>query len=71
MCLTIPAKIKQIKGKTAIIEQNRKFRDVDLALLGNLKIGDWILTLNNMAVQKISNFEAKQIINLYKHGQNK
>ncbi|OGY42028.1 MAG: hypothetical protein A2Y67_03015 [Candidatus Buchananbacteria bacterium RBG_13_39_9] len=71
MCLTIPGKIKKISGKTAIIEQQNKLRKINLILLDKLKIGDWILVLNNMAVQKISGLEAKQIINLYKYEQNK
>jgi hydrogenase assembly chaperone HypC/HupF len=71
MCLTIPGKIKQISGKTAVIEQNRKLRKISLALLSKLKIGDWILVLNNIAIEKISSLEAKKIINLYKYEQNK
>lgn len=71
MCLSIPYKIKQISGKTAVIEQNRKLRQINLALIDKLKIGDWILVLNNMAVEKISSTEAKKIINLYQYGKNK
>jgi len=67
MCLTIPGKIKKISGETAIIEQNNKLRKINLVLLNKLKIGDWILVLNNMAVEKISSQEAKKIINLYKY----
>jgi hydrogenase maturation factor len=37
-----------------------------VAILNNVKIGDWILVLNNFAIQKITNKEARQIINLYK-----
>jgi hydrogenase expression/formation protein HypC len=70
MCLTIPGKIKQISGKTAVIEQNKKLRKINLVLLDKPKIGDWILVLNNMAVEKISCQEAKKIINLYKYEQN-
>jgi len=66
MCLTIPGKIKQLKGQTAVIEQNKNLHSVNVAILNDLKIGDWILVLNNMAVEKITNKEAKQIINLYK-----
>jgi len=67
MCLTIPGKIKQISGKTAVIKQNNKLRKINLVLLDKVKIGDWILILNNMAVEKISSQEAKKIINLYKY----
>ena len=70
-CLTIPGKIKQISGKIAVIEQNSKLRKINLVLLDKLKIGDWILVLNNMAVERISAKEAKQIINLYKYEKSK
>lgn len=71
MCLTIPGKIKKITGKTAVVEQNSKLRKISLALLDKSKIGDWILILNNMAVEKISKLEAQKIINLCKYEQPK
>jgi hydrogenase expression/formation protein HypC len=71
MCLTIPGKIKKISGKTAIISIAKKDKKISLNLLNNLKLGDWVLTLHDLAVEKISAQEAKQIINLYKYGQNK
>ena len=71
MCLSIPYKIKEIKGKTAIIEHNQKNRQINLALMDKINIGDWILVLNDMAVEKISQSEAKKIINLYQYEKNK
>ncbi|MCX6739726.1 MAG: HypC/HybG/HupF family hydrogenase formation chaperone [Candidatus Parcubacteria bacterium] len=71
MCLTIPGKIKQILGKNAIIEVGKKNKEIKLNLLSDLKLGDWVLTLHDLAVEKISAQDAQKIINLYKYGQNK
>jgi len=68
MCLSIPYKINKIKGKKALVNSvNKKNREINLNLLKNVKVGDWILALNNFAIQKITNKEAKQIINLYNY----
>jgi hydrogenase assembly chaperone HypC/HupF len=71
MCLTIPYKIKKIQGPKGIVKAGSKSKEINLNLLKNLKPGDWILTLHDLAVQKVSALEAKQIINLYKYGKNK
>jgi len=68
MCLSIPYKIEKIEGKKATVKtQNAKSRNIGLNLVKNLRVGDWVLVLNDLAVTKISSQEAKQIINLYKH----
>lgn len=64
MCLTIPGKIKQISGKTAVIEQNQNLLQVNVALLDNLNVGDWILYTTDFAVKKIDPEEAKEILSL-------
>ena len=71
MCLTIPYKIKKIQGQNGIVKAGQKEKKISLNLLKNMKPGDWILALHDLAVQKISAQEAKQIINLYKYGKNK
>ena len=40
---------------------------INIELLAGLKVGDWILSLNNFATEKISADEAKSIINLYNY----
>ena len=68
MCLSIPYKIKKINGSQATVESyDKKDRTIDTKLLEGIKIGDWVLILNNLAIEKISPQEAKQIINLYNH----
>jgi hydrogenase expression/formation protein HypC len=72
MCLSIPYKIAKIKAKEAtVMTQANEPRKIDLNLLNNVNVGDWVLVLNNLAVEKITDREAKQIINLYKYEQHK
>ncbi|MBD3359591.1 MAG: HypC/HybG/HupF family hydrogenase formation chaperone [Candidatus Buchananbacteria bacterium] len=68
MCLSIPYKIKKINGQKAIVDNyDQQEREVNVELIGNLKIGDWILSLNNFATQKISAKEAEEIIKLFNY----
>ena len=68
MCLSIPYQIKKIKGQTATVSGYiKKDKNINIKLLENLKIGDWILSLNNLAIEKISADEAQQIIKLYNY----
>jgi hydrogenase assembly chaperone HypC/HupF len=62
MCLSIPYKIKKINGAKATVEScQKKDRVISLDILPKAKVGDWVLALNNFAVQKISVTYAKQL----------
>lgn len=68
MCLSIPYQIKKISGHKAICKSyQKKNREINLGIVPELKKGDWILSLNNFAVQKISASQAKKIIKLYEN----
>ncbi len=72
MCLSIPYRIKKITGNKAVVtKQNNKLVEIDIKLTPDLRKGDWVLLLNNMAIEKVSSEEAKQIINLYNYDKNK
>ncbi|MBU0707107.1 HypC/HybG/HupF family hydrogenase formation chaperone [Patescibacteria group bacterium] len=60
MCLTIPKKIISIKNKKAKVDTGT----VDVSIIKNLKAGDWVLVNANLAVQKVSQSEAKKILKL-------
>lgn len=64
MCLTIPAKIKFLNKNVAEILQGENLKKIDVSLLNNLKIGDWILYTNKFAVKKIDSTEAREITDL-------
>ena len=64
MCLSIPVKIYKIKSKRGQIKIKGNYREVNLELLSNIKVGDYIIVQNNFAIRKISKKEAKKILNL-------
>lgn len=64
MCLGIPGKVIALKGKRAKIEQGNHTHWVDISLLEELHIGDYLLTYQEVAINKISPSEARNILNL-------
>ncbi len=63
MCLTLPVKIKKLNGIIAELADGRK---VNVAIVGKVKAGDWILANADLAVSKISVREAEEIEALLK-----
>ncbi len=64
MCLTIPGKIKSINNGVALVGNGSRTAQVDLGLVFDAKVGDWILYATDRAVKKISKEDAKEIIML-------
>jgi len=64
MCLTIPAQIIKLEKGKAIVRENDRFKKVQISLVANLKVGDWILYINDLALKKIPKKEAKEILEL-------
>ncbi len=62
MCLTVPKKIISVKNKIARVDQGK----VDVSIINQPKAGDWVLVNANLAIQKISDNEAKEILKLIK-----
>ncbi len=63
MCLAIPVKVKKIVGQKAEIEDGKK---IDISLVQGLKPGDYLLVHADLAINKLSKKEAKEIIELTK-----
>ncbi len=66
MCLTMPGKVSKINGNFAIVEGNFGLRSVNIMALGKIKIGDWLLATTGLAVKKINENEAQELIDLLK-----
>ena len=59
MCLTIPKQVISFKKGVAKVQSQRGNQEV--GSLVKVKKGDWVLTQNNVIVQKISQKQAKEI----------
>jgi len=69
MCLSIPAKILEIKDNNkAVADFQGKRERVDTQLLKGTKKGDYGLVSNGFLIKKISAKEAEEILNIIKGG---
>lgn len=70
MCLSIPAKILEIKNDNkAVADFQGRREEIDLQLVrGIAKKGDYGLVSNGFLIKKISAKEAEEILNIIKGG---
>lgn len=66
MCLAIPAKVVKIKKDWAEAETPGHSHKINISLLKNVKIGDYLLAHGQMAINKISQTEAEKILEFLK-----
>jgi len=64
VCLTIPGKIESISKGRAKVSYADKTTEVNLGVILDARVGDWVLYAGDMAVKKISAQDAKEIIEL-------
>ena len=65
MCLSIPGKIIEIKGKQARVAQADHEHLVDISTLNEKpKVGEYLTFYQNVAVNKISSEQAEEILSL-------
>jgi hydrogenase assembly chaperone HypC/HupF len=64
MCLATPVRIKlKVKSeKLKVIVDGNK--EVDISLVSDAKVGDWLLCHADLAVQKISESQALEVLEL-------
>ena len=65
MCVAVPAKIKQIKGRTALISYMNLEREIDISLVPDIKINDFVIVHAGFAIQIIDHQEAAKINALF------
>jgi len=67
MCLTIPAKVVQVSSNKAVILRDGVKKEIDTRTIEGLKVGDWVLYISDIAVQKVSAKDAKEILDLLEY----
>jgi hydrogenase maturation factor len=65
MCLTIPKKVIAVKENTAVVEGMNGDRQ-EVKTIVNLNVGDFCLTQQNVAIEKFTAEEARELISLFK-----
>jgi hydrogenase expression/formation protein HypC len=64
MCLSVPAKIISVDGNSAKVSVGGMLLNVSLHLVDDAKTGDYVLVHTGFALQKISEEEALETIEL-------
>lgn len=63
MCVGLPGKVIEIKNKKAKIKQNDHFHWVDVSSIKErVEIGDYLITYQEAAINKVSEKEAEEIL---------
>ena len=60
MCLAIPGKVKEVKGKEAVVDFDGVKKTVRVDLIDSLEEGEWILNHAGFAIKKIPEKEASR-----------
>jgi len=66
MCLAVPMKVMRIDGSEAIVELGGVRKDINLGLLDNVKVGEYVIVHAGFAIQKVDGKEAEETIEILK-----
>jgi hydrogenase maturation factor len=64
MCLTIPKKVISANKQAIKVLSYNSEKAQEVSTIIKVKKGDWVFTQNNIIINKISNKQAQEIINL-------
>ncbi len=64
MCLATPSKVIKIEKDWATVKSGNHTHRVNLSLLKDIKLGDYLLIHDELAINKIPKKEAKQILEM-------
>ncbi|MEO0293932.1 MAG: HypC/HybG/HupF family hydrogenase formation chaperone [candidate division WOR-3 bacterium] len=65
MCLAIPMKLISIKKDKGIVELGGIRKEISLALLNNVRIGDYVIVHAGFAIEKLDKKEAKKTLKIW------
>ncbi|MCS7097778.1 MAG: HypC/HybG/HupF family hydrogenase formation chaperone [Candidatus Methanomethyliaceae archaeon] len=66
MCLAIPARIVKIIGERAEVDIGGIIKEASIALVKEVKEGDYVLIHTGYAIAKISKEEAEELLEIWK-----
>ena len=61
MCLAVPAKIISVKEDTAMVEIKGNFREVNVSLVENPQVGEYVLMHAGFAIEKVDEGVVQEI----------
>ncbi|MFH1641258.1 MAG: HypC/HybG/HupF family hydrogenase formation chaperone [Candidatus Omnitrophota bacterium] len=64
MCLAIPMKIKSINGAFAEVTAAKLVRRVNIEMVSNIKVGDYVIVHAGFAIEKVNPQKAEETLRL-------
>jgi hydrogenase expression/formation protein HypC len=61
MCLAVPARIVELNGTTATISVDGALREVDVSLIDDGRLGDYVLVHAGFAIHKWDKSEVEEL----------
>jgi len=65
LCLAFPGKVIELDGNRAIVDFGGVRQEVDVSLLEDVEVGDWVLVHTGFAIQKMTEEEAKASLEVW------
>jgi hydrogenase expression/formation protein HypC len=66
MCLGVPSQVVEIREETAVVDVGGTRREVSLALVEDVCVGDWVILHAGFAIEKLSPEEAEKTLALFR-----
>ena len=60
MCLAVPAQLIEVEGSEAVADLHGNRVRISTLLVGDVKVGDWVLVHAGFAIQHLDETEAKE-----------
>ena len=61
MCLAFPGKIKKITGQNAIVDFDGIEKKINISLVGDVKIGEFVIVHAGFAIEKVDEVAVGEI----------
>lgn len=65
MCLAIPGEVKELDGEYALVDYGGAKSRVNVSLVDDLRVGDYVIVHVGYAIQKMTKEEAAESIKLW------
>ena len=66
MCLALPAKVMQIDGDTAVVSLGGVKKQISLALVEGVTLGDYVIVHTGFALSRLDPAEAERTLELFR-----
>ena len=66
MCVAVPGKVIEVYEDEALVEFIESKKKVNIALINDVKVGDYLLIHVGIAIEKIDKDEGKKTVEIFK-----